>query len=105
MATRPVLNNGLGLPVENVRALSERSESFFTLLLDTPLIYREWLRLVSAHGVCGVNAHDARLVAAMKVHGVSHLLTFNAADFRRYHETEVTVLTPVELLRAFPAAT
>lgn len=32
----------------------------------------------------GKNAHDARLVAAMVRHGLTHILTFNAQDFSRY---------------------
>jgi hypothetical protein len=36
------------------------------------------------------NAHDARLVAAMIVHGVTHLLTFNGADFARYSGIRIT---------------
>jgi predicted nucleic acid-binding protein len=46
--------------------------------------------------VLGKNAHDARLVAAMNVHGVTHLLTFNAADFRRF--TTIQVMTPAAVL-------
>lgn len=34
--------------------------------------------------VSGKNVHDAKLVAAMNVNGISHVLTFNEADFRRY---------------------
>lgn len=36
------------------------------------------------HGVSGKNTHDARIVAAMNVHGVVNLLTFNRDDFKRY---------------------
>lgn len=43
----------------------------------------------------GVNVHDARLVAAMLSHKLTHILTFNAKDFRRYSEIEV--VTPMEL--------
>jgi len=32
----------------------------------------------------GKPSHDARLVAAMLAHGVTHILTFNDTDFRRY---------------------
>jgi predicted nucleic acid-binding protein len=32
----------------------------------------------------GVQVHDARLAAAMYAHGISHILTFNGNDFRRY---------------------
>ena len=41
-------------------------------------------------------AHDARLVAAMSVHGINHLLTFNIADFKRY--PAITVLSPNSVL-------
>jgi hypothetical protein len=36
------------------------------------------------HGVIGAKVHDARLGAAMTVHGVRRLLTFNTGDFARY---------------------
>lgn len=42
-----------------------------------------------AHNVSGVQVHDARLVAAMRVHGVSRILTFNDKDFTRYADIEV----------------
>jgi hypothetical protein len=41
------------------------------------------------HGVIGSQVYDARLVAAMTVHGVGRILTFNVADFSRY---------PIEIL-------
>ena len=44
----------------------------------------EWRRLVVRHAVTGVKVHDARLVAAMLVHGVSNILTLNDRDFARY---------------------
>ena len=37
-----------------------------------------------ACAVSGVQVHDARLVAAMRVHGLDRLLTLNVADFSRY---------------------
>jgi predicted nucleic acid-binding protein len=55
-------------------------------------IYHEWRRLVVAHSVLGVQVHDARLAAAMKVHRVTHLLTLNAPDFKRY--PHITVVHP-----------
>jgi predicted nucleic acid-binding protein len=44
----------------------------------------EWERLVIQHNVAGKKVHDARLVALMKVHNVSRILTFNGDDFVRY---------------------
>src|SRR5438067_1064647 len=77
VATRPVVNNGLGLAPELTHRLISRIPRFFKVLPDVPNIYDEWLRLIKAFSVIGVNAHDARIVAAMKVHGINHLLTFN----------------------------
>jgi predicted nucleic acid-binding protein len=34
----------------------------------------------------------ARLIASMKVYGITHLLTFNLSDFARY--PDITVVTP-----------
>ena len=41
------------------------------------------------HAVSGKNVHDARMVAAMVVHGVESILTFNTQDFLRYGEIRV----------------
>jgi hypothetical protein len=55
-----------------------------TLLPESERTYQEWRRLVVQHSVTGVKVHDARLAAAMIVHGVTHLLTLNTDDFTRY---------------------
>ncbi len=52
--------------------------------------------LLVAHGVSGVQVHDARLVAAMHVHGVGRILTFNAKDIARF--TDVEALLPRDVL-------
>jgi len=58
-------------------------------------VYPEWRRLVVTHGVSGKKAHDARLVAAMTVNRITHILTFNADDFARY--TGINVIDPARL--------
>lgn len=68
------------------------------LLDDTADLFTHWLQLVSTYRVVGRRVHDARLVAAMLVHGITHLLTFNRDDFR--HFAMITVITPPELLAA-----
>jgi hypothetical protein len=40
--------------------------------------------LVVKHSVLGAKVHDTRLVAAMNVHDVGRILTFNVGDFARY---------------------
>jgi hypothetical protein len=62
----------------------------FTLLRDERGIFDEWRAVIVENKVKGKGAHDARLVAAMKRHGLSRLLTFNVADFARYNGIEVT---------------
>jgi predicted nucleic acid-binding protein len=61
----------------------------FFLLPDTAAIYSVWESLVIQHQVFGKTAHDARLVAAMKVHGVTGILTFDKTGFSRYPGIEV----------------
>jgi hypothetical protein len=39
--------------------------------------------------VKGKQVYDARIVAALLRHHISHLLTFNASDFRRYSEMNI----------------
>lgn len=48
-----------------------------------------------AHAVSGVQVYDARLVAVMKVHDVTHLLTLNDRDFARY--SGITVVHPSQV--------
>jgi predicted nucleic acid-binding protein len=95
VATRPTAVNGLGFSTAQATAELVRVQSLFPLLADTPAVFPEWQRLVSAHGVMGRNAHDARLVAAMTVHGITHLLTFNMGHFARF--SGITVLDPAVL--------
>jgi predicted nucleic acid-binding protein len=86
--TRPVGENGLGFTTEQASAEVEALKRLFVLLPESPLL-EEWARLVVKYRVSGKNTHDARLVAAMTMHGVSSILTFNTQDFVRYGEIEV----------------
>jgi predicted nucleic acid-binding protein len=92
VTTRPVAANGLGLTAAETDAELNRIEVLFSLLPDTPAVFAEWRRLVVHHQITGKKAHDARLVASMAVHGLTHLLTFNSADFAPY--TGIVVLDP-----------
>jgi predicted nucleic acid-binding protein len=92
VATRPAVNNGLALSIDDTAQHVAIFKRIFTLLPDTPEILPEWERLVDRHKVIGRQVHDARLVAAMKVHSITHLLTFNTDDFKRYNE--ITAINP-----------
>jgi predicted nucleic acid-binding protein len=89
VATRPLEQNGLGMSTGAVAAELARLKSMFLLLPDTPAIYPAWEALVIQHKVSGKPAHDARLVAAMQVHGLSGIPTFDKSGFSRYPGIEV----------------
>ncbi|MBZ5724127.1 MAG: type II toxin-antitoxin system VapC family toxin [Acidobacteriia bacterium] len=91
--TRPVDRNGLGLLPREADIEASRLEKILTLLPDNPSVYPEWRRLVVAHGVSGVQVHDARLVAAMSIYNVKNILTFNGRDFARYPNIGVSIRT------------
>ena len=85
VCTRPItVRGGLGLKVEASEMRLRLLERHFPVLPDSPAIYEKWKALVVDHQVRGVNVHDARLVAAMMIHGVTHILTANVKDFQRY---------------------
>jgi|SRR5579872_470319 len=96
VATRPIAQNGLGLTPAQVRIEIEQLKRLFVLLDEMPSIFPEWEQLVTNHAVSGKNAHDTRLVAAMHVHSIDQLLTFNVADFQRY--ATITVLEPMAVV-------
>ncbi len=84
VCTRPRKKNGLGFTPTRVRRYIQRFESFFFLVLETEEVYRDWNQLVSAHSIAGPEAHDTRVVAAMRVHGIENIVTFNVNDFVVY---------------------
>lgn len=96
VATRPIANNGLGLTLP--RAIQEltKLKASFPVLPDTADILPEWEQLVVKHQVLGKQVYDARLVAAMSVHSLTHLLTFNTDDFKRF--TVITAASPQAIL-------
>jgi predicted nucleic acid-binding protein len=84
--TRPGERNGYGLSVPEADHRARLVEDLLTYLEDSKAVHLEWRKLVVAHSVSGAKVHDARLVAAMSIHKVTHLLTFNTRDFLRYSE-------------------
>jgi predicted nucleic acid-binding protein len=84
VATRPRERNGLGMTAAEALSELDRLEGLLPVLSDPPALYSEWRRLVTSHGIVGSRAHDVRLVAAMLTHGITHILTFNVDDFRRF---------------------
>jgi predicted nucleic acid-binding protein len=92
VCTRPLDKNGLGMTSKEADAEVTKFKALLPLKLDVPDIHQQWRTLVLKYDVKGVNVHDARLVAACIIHGLTHILTFNDRDFRRYEE--ITVVHP-----------
>lgn len=96
VCTRPVSVNGLGKTAPEAVAELSGIKSLFLFAEDTPAVFTTWEQIVTSIPVIGKNGHDARLVAAMTVHGFSHLLTFNAKDFQSY--PGIISMTPTDVL-------
>jgi predicted nucleic acid-binding protein len=94
--TRPADRNGYGLTPAQADRRAHAIESRITLLPDTPDVHIEWRRLLVAQRVSGVQVHDARIVAAMHVHSVKRILTFNTRDFARF--TDIEAIHPADLM-------
>ena len=96
VASRPSsARGGFGLTLEDVERQIRIVERLFFLLSDTPEVHAEWRRLVVQYGVSGMQVYDARIVACLRVHGVTRLLTFNTKDFSRY--AGFVAVDPVEI--------
>jgi predicted nucleic acid-binding protein len=47
---------------------------------------------VITNSITGIQVHDARIASAMNAYGISHILTFNGNDFKRF--SGITVVDP-----------
>lgn len=97
VATRPVEKNGLGLTITTADQVLRSFEQAFSRLPEPAEIYDRWRDLVVRFGVSGTRVHDTRLVAIMLVNDIVRILTFNAADFRRYEVLGIRAIDPDEV--------
>src|SRR5438067_1171403 len=67
---RPEKDNGLGKTAAEIDRYCRFIESFVNVLPETPELFVKWRELVIAHNVIGNKVFDAKLVAAMSLHGV-----------------------------------
>lgn len=95
VVTRPRNVNGFDWTTPQAEAEIKLLLNKFPLLPDPPDVLPHWLALVSQHDIKGRRTHDARLVAVMLAHGVTHLLTFNTDDFKSF--TNISLVHPGDL--------
>ncbi len=94
VATRPTARNGFGLSVGQANHSLLLIERVFPLLPDNENVHQEWRKLVVKFGVSGVQVHDARIAAAMLVHKITQILTFNTSDFARFSSIGIVAVDP-----------
>ncbi len=88
-------DTSLGLTIDEAARETKKLKKLFKQRADAPAIFAEWERLVIKHRVVGKPTHDARLVAAMVVHNLMHILTFNTDDFKRF--SGITAVNPADV--------
>jgi predicted nucleic acid-binding protein len=98
VATRPLANNGQGLPTERAKRRVAIIERLCEVVCEDIGSYVEWKKIVEDLGVSGIAVHHARLVSVMLRIGVKGLLTLNERDFRRYVGEGISVITPQSFL-------
>ena len=104
-ATRPIAANGLGLSVPECQAQVVRIKRLFRFFPDLPTLFAEWEALVVTHACHGRASFDARLVAAMRPHGIARLLTLNRGDFTRFPGLSILDPTTIAAAAAPPPST
>lgn len=99
-ATRPPANNGLGMTATAADAFLVEALKTLPCLPEPADIAARWRTRVVRHAVTGKPSHDARLIALMDAHAVTHLLTLDAHDFTRY--SDITCLSPLQVVSGSP---
>jgi predicted nucleic acid-binding protein len=98
VCTRPVTSRGgYGFSVEETGRKLRLIERLISVRAESHATYLEWKRLVVAHSVKGAKVHDARIAAAMKVYGITHVLTLNGEDFKRF-ASFIHTMSPLEVV-------
>ena len=97
VSTRPIEVNGLGLTPQEAVGNADAIVDRCTILEENRDVAARLRQLVRAAGCAGKQIHDANIVATMQAHGVTHMLTDNLADFRRFSGLDVVDLARLSL--------
>jgi predicted nucleic acid-binding protein len=80
--------NGIGLSIGQVELQLRLLETRIRLLPDSMMVHARWREIVQQRAVHGHQVYDAKLVAAMEVHGIPAILTKNVRDFAQHGSVE-----------------
>ena len=94
--TRPCDVNGCGLAFDDAVTAVGKVRSTFRCLTEPADMADRWQQVVTTNKAMGKPAHDARIAALMLAHGITQILTLNAADFARYDG--IAPVTPQEIV-------
>ena len=98
VATRPADVNGLGMTAERAAAKLDDLVRVLPCLPEPPDVAERWRALLRETTVEGKQAHDARLVAFMRAHAITRVITLNPRHLARF--AGVTCVSPAEALAA-----
>jgi predicted nucleic acid-binding protein len=84
VATRPIENNGLGLPPEDAIGNLDAFSRCVQILDENLAVALQLKSLVHQHSLKGKRIHDANLLATMREHGLRNLKTYNPSDFSAF---------------------
>lgn len=104
VCTRPASTTGkggYGFSITDTQQKLDILEQLIEFRANSQAGYEEWKRLIVTHRVSGVQVHDTNLVAAMIAQGITHIVTFNKKDFKRF--PGITASLPSEVLNAPPS--
>jgi predicted nucleic acid-binding protein len=84
---KPLTGAQISLQYKKLRAV-------FSVAYETEAVIEQIVTLLQKYQVQGKQVHDANLVAAMLVHGISTLLTLNTVAFQRYSD-QIGLISPI----------
>jgi predicted nucleic acid-binding protein len=98
VATRPRPSNGLGLSTADALANVDEFLRCVIVYDETEAVARRLRALVRSAGLSGTRIHDGNVAATMLAHGLTLILTQNAADFEAF--AGLAIVTPAEAAQA-----
>jgi predicted nucleic acid-binding protein len=91
VVTRPAAQNGYGISANEALQQIQEFKEVYTYLNDPDDLMGSWQNIIATYQTIGKQGHDARIVALMRSHGVTHIYTMNPGDFTRYSNI-ITIL-------------
>lgn len=89
VATRPILNNGLGLTPAEACGNVEAFQQLVQTLPEGREVQAKLTEFVLQYNLKGKRIHDANLVAVMEAHGLRILKTYNPQDFHPFQQLTI----------------